>query len=438
MMHRYFRRFAWPLGLLICIAMLAALSLTMPRVIDMTDQQRLSLSFSAQQVLRAFNGPIRMEVFVNPADQIAQRVQILLARFQREKADLEFNYLSPEEHPEKVREYAIRHPAELLIHANDQTQHLSAISEQAIINALVKLQHAESRRARFVTGHGERAPQGEANFDFGQFGQHLSQRGIEASTINLSEFSTIPKDTSLLVIASPQVAFLEHDKTLIAAYVEQGGNLLVLTDPNEREHTAWLLDQFGITTHPGVVVDGYGQQFRITQPDLVPFTRYPDHAITENFNLTTLLANSLAFDPVKKAPYVFAPLLLTSDQSWNERSPIKDEVNHDPTTETLGPLALALAIENPARGQRIVVVGDGDFLANRYLANGGNLDFGIRIFTWLSEDDRHVSIPFRTPSDLDFEMDQHTAGMLGFVLLVLAPGLLFGLAIVSYWRQKRG
>jgi len=43
---------------------------------------------------------------------------------------------------------------------------------------------------------------------------------------------------------------------------------------------------------------------------------------------------------------------------------------------------------NETTQQRIVVVGDGDFLSNAYLGNVGNLDMGLKMVSWLIHEDR--------------------------------------------------
>ena len=36
------------------------------------------------------------------------------------------------------------------------------------------------------------------------------------------------------------------------------------------------------------------------------------------------------------------------------------------------------------------MIGDGDFLSNTFLGNGGNREFGERVFDWLLGDDKLV------------------------------------------------
>ena len=58
--------------------------------------------------------------------------------------------------------------------------------------------------------------------------------------------------------------------------------------------------------------------------------------------------------------------------------------------------------------QRVVVVGNGSFLSNSYLGNGGNLQLGVAIVNWLASEDDLVAIDPRPASDSRIEIDQLT------------------------------
>lgn len=428
----------FPLLLVIAMAILAWLSTRYVVLHDMTRDSRLSLSEPSIALLQQLPGPVIIDVFVNRADQLGQRVQLLMDRYQRAKHDLTINYISPEENPDQVREHSIRYPAEMLLHYQERVERVENPSEQAITNGLAKLLRGDYRWLVFLTGHGERNPSGDANFDLGNFTTRLEQRGLSSRTLNLADSAVIPDNTSLLIIASPQVALLAEEWQLIMAYLDKGGNLLCLSEPGKSQHIAPLAERFGLRFLAGIAVDAIGQKFRITQPDLIPITRYPEHPITEGFALTTLFANAAAIQFDNSEKWQIEPLILSSDQSWTETSPLRDQIDYNADQEQRGPLALAVAITSISdQQQRIVISGDGDFLANSYLGNGGNPDLGLRMINWLSRDDALINIPFRAASDLDFEMPKTTTAMIGIGFLIVLPLMFATAAIIIGWRRRR-
>lgn len=428
----------FPLLLVIAIGILAWLSTRHVVLHDMTHNNRLSLSEPSIALLQQLSGPVTIDVFVNRSDQLGQRVQLLMDRYQRAKKDLKVNYISPEENPDRVREYSIRYPAEMLLHYQERMERVEQPSEQVITNGLAKLLRGDERWLVFLTGHGERDPAGDANFDLGKFAAQLEQRGLRSRTLNLADSAVIPDNTSLLIIASPQVALLNEEWQLILAYLEKGGNLLCLSEPGKSQFIAPLAKRLGVRFLPGIVVDAIGQKFSITQPDLIPVTRYPEHPITEGFTLTSLFANAAAiqFDSVDQ--WQIAPLILSSDQSRTETSPLRDQIDFDADQEQLGPLALAVAITSITdQQQRIVITGDGDFIANTYLGNGGNPDLGLRMINWLTHDDTLITIPFRAASDLDFEMSKAASAIVGIGFLIVLPLLFAITGLIIGWRRRR-
>ena len=113
--------------------------------------------------------------------------------------------------------------------------------------------------------------------------------------------------------------------------------------------------------------------------------------------------------------------------------------------EQLGPLTIGLAltkvIKNSSetakpRQQRIVVIGDGDFLSNAYLGNQGNRDLGYNILNWLSHDDNFIAIPVAVTPDKELTMSKTMGVIIALVFLIILPLLL--LASGTYiWLKRR-
>jgi ABC-type uncharacterized transport system involved in gliding motility auxiliary subunit len=82
------------------------------------------------------------------------------------------------------------------------------------------------------------------------------------------------------------------------------------------------------------------------------------------------------------------------------------------------------------------VIGDADFLSNAFLGNGGNREFGQRMFDWLLQDDELVDIPDKGAPDRRLDITQRQLGAIGIGFLIVLPMLLLICGGVI-WRRRR-
>ena len=86
--------------------------------------------------------------------------------------------------------------------------------------------------------------------------------------------------------------------------------------------------------------------------------------------------------------------------------------------------------------QRIIVIGDGDFLSNAYLGSGANLALALNIFNWLANDETLIDIPVRNAPDQDFELSHTSAVLIRIGTMFGLPALLLGTGYFI-WRRRR-
>jgi ABC-type uncharacterized transport system involved in gliding motility auxiliary subunit len=84
-----------------------------------------------------------------------------------------------------------------------------------------------------------------------------------------------------------------------------------------------------------------------------------------------------------------------------------------------------------------VVIGDGDFLSNTFLGNGGNRALGERIFDWLLGDDKLVDLPPRGAPDRLLQISQGGLNAISVGFLIVLPLLLLLIGGAIVWRRRR-
>src|SRR6185295_734690 len=89
------------------------------------------------------------------------------------------------------------------------------------------------------------------------------------------------------------------------------------------------------------------------------------------------------------------------------------------------------------RQQRAVVVGNGGFLSNSFLGNGGNLDLGMNIVNWLTGDDKLIAVQPRPAPDSKLEIEPYTLYFIAFVFMLGLPLAFIVTGAVIWWRRRR-
>lgn len=427
-------------ALLLCLlGTLAWLSTRYTAQTDMTNNAGNTLSQASQKLLASLPDKVLITAYIKKGQPIRTQIAQLVDRYSRYKPDLILTFTDPDLQPEKTRELNIGPEGIILVEYQGRTEKLSFIDESSLTNALLQLANANERWVTFLSGHGERSPDGIANFDLGQFGKELARRKIKAQTINLATLPAIPDNSALLVITAPAVPLLAGEWDIIKRYIQRGGNLLLLTDPGNQQLTV-LQHYLGIHQLQGVIVDGSSKLYGINDPSFVLVGEYTQHPITKGLQTITLYSVVAALEIDRQAGFKAETLLSSALKSWTETGAIEGKIRFDADShEKQGPLAFAYALTrtiNEKTQQRIVVVGDGDFLSNATIGNVGNLDMGLRIILWLIHEDRFIDIPAKTATDKSLQLTQTAVAVIGFGFLMIIPFLLIGTGFFI-WRKRK-
>lgn len=450
-MRNLFRRLdGWLFALLLLLVAgaLGYLSTRYAHETDWTANGRTSLSAESRAVLAKLDGPVEIVSYASPQGDLRQTVAGFLQRYSQVKPDLGLRFVDPQRDPAKMRELGITIDGALILRYHEREQRLDELSERSLTNALERLVRGNDRIVAFVTGDGERRADGKANADLGIFMAQLEGRGMRAVPLNFSQATAVPQHTDLVVLASPTLALPPGAVQALVGYVQDGGNLLWLTEPaNDHLGLDPLAVALGVRVLPGVLVDGSGTALGLHDPRMITLGGYPPQAITRGLTLTTLFPQVSALAQVTQADWTILPFLRSSAQSWTEFHPIENTQSSDirfdaAAGELKGPLDFGFALSrlspSPDKSeQRAVVIGDGDFLSNSFLGNGGNRALGERVFDWLLGDDKLVDLPPRSAPDRLLQISQTGLNAVSFGFLVALPLLLLLIGGLIVWRRRR-
>ena len=498
--------------IVIVIGLMAWLSTHYEIKADWTVNNRHTLSDTSKKLLDELSAPITITAYASDENNLRQPIQEMVERYQRHKADISLRFVDPFTVPGEVRERGIQFDGELIIDYQERSEHVRSrsqnLTEQELTSALQRVARTDNRLIVFLEGHGERNPTGFDNHDLSQWAQTLTNSGFEVQTLNFGTTPEIPLNTNVLVIASPRNQLLPGEITLIADYINRGGNLLWLIDPSvPLQGLETIAEKFGLTIQPGMIVDPMSQLLGVNNPAVVAITAngYGRHPVTSGFEeYLTLLPQASGLVIESPDDWEETALLTTNPKVWSETGDIEGTIEYNEETDIGGPLDIAFALtrdkpqieaedeaitqknseidevdtgteehsetaqenseideikdneehsetanedssdtnieenenEPVIQEQRVIIVGEGDFLSNAFLGFGGNLDLGVKIMNWLTADDTFINIPSKTIVDLNLELSPNAVNRLGAFFLLMLPLGLFSTGI-SIWLRRR-
>ncbi|MEN9434166.1 MAG: hypothetical protein RLZZ422_1755 [Pseudomonadota bacterium] len=444
---------------------LAFLSAQFSNQFDWTYGNRNSLSPSTQSLLRSIQEPLELVAYLPQNSEVKDSLEKLIKKYQLIKADTRLTILNPDLSPQQAVQDEVQYTGQLVLKLgtgnNQRKELLDSLNEANFVSALMRMTRHTERIALFIEGHGEKQPLWTESNGLSRLTEVLEKSGFKIQPHHLLKTQSIPTNTSLVVLAAPQSNLLESEVKLLSDYIKQGGNLLWLQDPGDLKGLGELANSLNIKIHQGTVVDANESlqaMLGIKHPAVVPVIEYdPRSKLTRNlkiqtiFPFATMVTRNQAPDGEKSEVWLTEEFLQTLPQSWLEVEPLQDKVVYDDTKgDLMGPITIGLSLartleENSStktsmiqnKQQRVVIIGDSDFLTNQFIGYGGNLDLATQIFNWLSADDALVGIKSNPAPDLVFEMNKALSMGLALFFLLGLPALLFITGLWIWARRQR-
>lgn len=496
--NKLFQQILNVLLVIVIVGLLGWLSNRYKTEFDWTYGHRNTLSQPSQKLLKTLPDPIHFYAFIysNASDQ-RQNIEEGVDRYKRFKKNVSVTFIDPSREPQKVKEYNITQPGQLVVEYDGRRETLDQVSEPKVSEALERLSSKTHAYVTFLSGHGERSIDSKDQNGYSQFAQALKDKGMRVTALNLVTQPQVPYNTSVLVIASPVSELLPAEQKVIENYVNFGGNLLWLADTDNPPGLKGLAKQLGITWQNGYAVFPNYRELGTGNPGIYLAAQYPRNPITEQLKEITMfpLVRSLTFD--EQSGWHQLPLLKTDDESWLEATQKEGAITFDPKSgDIAGPLTIGLAEKRmvavpkefadkkakalaaaanemkkieanhgkipdaaaapsapassakPAKGQsasdertpkeqRVAMIGDADFLSNGNLKVLGNRDLGTDVINWLANQDESLNISIPKAPDRNLYLPGWASWLITAGFIVILPLLLIAFGVVRWAVRRR-
>lgn len=420
---------------------------------DITQANRNILTQGSVNVLNQMKEPVNITVFATKddasgGDNFRKGMIDFVARYQRAKKNVNLKFINPSEEPKLAQDAGIKNDGEVIVEYQKRVEHITPpIAEQEMTNLLVRLSRTNQQAVMYLDGHGERNLIGVKNFDIGEFGKQLEAKGFKFANPDLTIAQSVPSNGAMLVIASPQVDVSEVEAKKIKAYLEAGGNLFWLLDDDNLRGLKEVADYLGLQVSPGIAMDmasaQYGADARVSFASL-----YGEHAITNNFMLRTLFpeAHEVTAHGNDDNGWKVSNLVEVAPNGWLTSEKLAKDIKpvFNEKKDKKGPINIGVALERTygKKGQRVVVMGNGNFLSNTFITNGGNLDFGVNMMNWLAGDDKLITIQPMPLKDINMTIPDTDSGRIiawtvfhGFQYFIPLGMMIAGFYL--WWKRRK-
>jgi ABC-type uncharacterized transport system involved in gliding motility auxiliary subunit len=439
--------------ILVAIAgVLAWLSVRHPKHWDWTEAGEHSLAQGTLDALAAIpeGGLVEVYAFYSRGAEAPARKE--LDKYEYASPRVKVKYIAPNERPDLAQKFQVSNKEGVIVvcdgpcdTAKGTVKAIDA-TEQSLTRAVRQAVSAK-KKVYFLKGHGEANPDETKGSGASAVKAGLEDENVTVQELLLANEAGVPADADAVVIAGPDHELQDRELDLLDQYLQKGGSLLVMADPAMKTNLEGTLAKWGIELGPEVVVEQQLQLFAGPSLGVQPVvTTYGAHPITDK-----LAGQPTVFRlarPVRKAAgsdATVTELVMTSAQSWAESDVAgllaSQPVALDPAKDKAGPIALAVAREwtppeGKSRGARLVVVGDSDFMRNRYVTQMYNGDLFLNMTGWLTGSEESGTIDRKRPRVATLKMTIEQFADFRFLALFALPEAILLLGVVNWWRRR--
>jgi ABC-type uncharacterized transport system involved in gliding motility auxiliary subunit len=442
---------------------------------DFTKNQLNSLSEQSTNVVKNLKNEVRLIAFIAPMQQ--PEYQKVFEKYTYHSKQLKTKYIDADREPLEAQKYNVKSYPVIIVESESRTSRVEHIMdpndpkiEEKITNAIISVSKGDKKKIYFVTGHGEHLVTDSQAEGYSELKESLEGGRYLVQELSLLEKTTIPADAEIVIIGGPKTDLVEHEMKAIETYLQGGGKVFVMVEPQTSPKLQPFLAKFGVDWKPLKAIVETNPLVQLSGGNaLTPIVNNYDanHEITRSMKAQTPSIFPIV-TPVEKMEKLPEGFNVTSLFSTSRMSLVGDlkgsRLNVDQKTARKGPLSIAVAItgklegpplakpaepkkEEPKKPEdettkkpsgefRMVVVGDSDFVANQVHGRNFNADLFQNMLSWLSHEEDLIAIRPKATDTSSFDITEERSRVINLASVIFAPLGLF-LAGIGVWVNRR-
>ncbi len=414
---------------------------------DLTETGLFTLSEQTIKTLEKLDEPVQVVGFFQTGDPRIGRARDYLERYSLYTPNLTYEFHDPNIEPALAQSFELTNYGLVYVSGHGRYES-TGVDEQSITSGLIRVSRDQPRNVYFLAGHGEHQIDDTTEKGYSALKQALERDNYQVASLNLSSGQgAMPDDATALIVAGADRELPDVEARLIADWMDDGGKLMLLIDPQEPVLLTGLLQAFGLSVDDGFVVEDMNNALVTLGPEgltpqvLAPLvTHYPYHEITNSlkgYQSFYPFARSITLTPTQDYTKNVAPILSTSPGSWLETNLQATQPEFNDGVDLQGPLYIGAAAENNDNEARLVVIGDAGFVTNQNASpQMANLDLFLNAVNWLTEEEELISIRPKQPENRQLFLTATQVNMTLLTSVIIIPLAVFTVGLGVWWKRR--
>lgn len=428
--------------------------------LDLTEQSLYSLSDQTKRIAASLDKDVTLSIICNQGNEDAT-IQRLLDRYAGLSSHIKVQSVDPTLQPTFLDQYELElstlYENSVLVDGGEKyrlvgyneifvteydmdyysynyTTTTSFDGENALTNAIHYVSSEELPMVYTLSGHGE----AELNENVTEM---LAHDNIETESLSLLSVDAVPEDATAVIINAPTSDLSEEEANLLIAYLENGGNVALMTGYMEEDDMPQLrrvAASMGLKAENGLIVEG-DRQMHVNR---YPYYLLPDmesHEVTDalisgRYYVLTPLAQPLAETDESNATITW--LLTTSDSAYTKAEGLQTQSTAQEDGDAAGTFHVGAVSE--AAGKFFWVTCDTLLDSNiDRTVSGANSNLFLNVLNWMGGQEESISIRAKSLDAEGLTVTQGASSFWSIMMIGVIPLCLVSIGVVVWIRRKR-
>jgi gliding motility-associatede transport system auxiliary component len=427
---------------------------------DLTESSVFTLAPQTQKIAQNLPRKVKMTAFFQTGSPGRQAFQQLAEGYKALTDQIEVELIDPDRRPAVVKQYGVINYGTVVFESGKQETKVKKATEEDLTNALLQVTRDQQKKIYFLSGHKEKNIEDKKKNGYSQAKQALERDHYKLEPLLLLQTGKVPDDANALIINGPENTLQELEIAAIDAYLNRGGAVMLLLDPQQDAGLTPFLERWGVDIRDDLVIDPlaklYGADY--TTPII---SQIADHPITRDIGQETIYPMLRSVSAITTEGLETVPVLFSGPKSWAEKDYQSGKVRIDPGIDLEGPVPVAVVSSKeiktandtepkldtsaesktsgsptPAKKAHLVVIGDSDFASNQFFSLYGNGDFFLNTASWLAKEENLISIRPRTRKWSPIILSDTQGSLISMLGIVVFPGVVILIGFRVWWKRR--